>query len=245
MAEIKITYEALFDLLRREKGRGELQQLDATFYDDVKEYIQEKKKTLITSSSRGEQEKIRIQLKNVKKILREIYELREKKIIILASSKVRTSSNLIDTSKVLLQEKELYKEACDLFQKYKTLILEKSLGEDASRYDYAPSKKTTKQEETIEERNQETIGERNQETTEGRTRETMKGRTQEKIGREELNSKQEETDDEEMQLIILHDLPRFLGVDKKIYGPYKKGEITNMSNTTAKLLLDKKRAKKT
>jgi len=145
MTEIKITYETLFDLLRREKGRGELQQLEATFYEDVSGYIQEKKKTVTMSSSRGEQEKIRIQLKNIKKILRELYELREKKTISLASSKVRTNSNLIDTSKLLTQEKRLFDEACELFQKYKTQILEQSLGEDASRYEYATSTKIKEQ----------------------------------------------------------------------------------------------------
>jgi DNA replication initiation complex subunit (GINS family) len=42
MADVKITYETLFDLLRREKNRNELQQLDPSFYLDVVSYLKEK-----------------------------------------------------------------------------------------------------------------------------------------------------------------------------------------------------------
>ena len=199
MAEIKVTYETLFDLLRREKGRNDLQELEKTFYEDVKEYIDEKNNTLKTTISRGEKEKINIQLKNIKKILRELYDLREKKIINLAASKVRTNSNLIDTSKLLEKEKSLYNEACELFLKYKLQVIEKIINSDDV---------------------QETPQVKQQEPKEEEPPETQ----------------------EEQKIKILHDLPRFLGTDKKIYGPYKKGDLTTLPEETAKLLLDKKRA---
>ena len=202
MAEIKITYETLFDLLRREKGRNELQELDETFYEDVSSYIQEKNKTLRTTTSRGEKEKINIQLKNIKKILREIYELREKKIVSLATSKVRTNSNLIDTSKLLQEEKNLFEESCELLSKYKAKILEKTIQE--------PEEETFEKEKPAPEE------------------------------KKEEPAKEENKDSQKIK--ILHDLPRFLGVDQKIYGPYKKGDVTEMPISTAKLLLDKKRA---
>ena len=44
--EINITYETLFDLLRREKGREELQDLGETFSQDVVSYLEEKRKIL-------------------------------------------------------------------------------------------------------------------------------------------------------------------------------------------------------
>ena len=206
MAEIKVTYETLFDLLRREKGRSELQELEKTFYEDVTDYLKEKNKTLDSGGiTRGEREKIKIQLKNIKKILRELYELREKKIINLATSKVRTNSNLIDTSKLLEEEKEFFKETCELFSKYKTKILETTL---------------------LEEKNPE-------EDKQQEIKEDVKEKEQTKT-----------TEDEIVTINILHDLPRFLGIDKKIYGPYKKGDTTKIPQATAKLLLDKKRAEK-
>lgn len=202
MVEIKVTYETLFDLLRREKGRNELQDLEKSFYEDVEAYMEEKKKSLTMSSSRGEKEKINIQLKNIKKILRELYELREKKIISLASSKVRTSSNLIDTSKLLDKEKSLFDEACDLFSKYKTEILEKIISN---------------------------------------------GFEEEPVQKEAVPEKEEvkkEIEEEIQKIKILNDLPRFLGVDKKVYGPFNKGDVTEMPLSTAILLLDKNRAER-
>ena len=212
MAEIKVTYETLFDLLRREKGRNELQQLDSSFYEDVSLYLKEKIDSLSSSSSRGEQEKINIQLKNVKKILRELYELREKKIINLATSKVRTNSNLIDTSKLLSKEKELFDEACELFSKFKEKILE-----DVLRGEMVGSGKPS----------------------------VSSGEVVKEEPKKSVSAESEDVSSSDVVGVrILHDLPKFLGVDKKIYGPFKKGDETKMPFGTAKLLLDKKRAER-
>ena len=207
MVEIKVTYETLFDLLRREKGRNELQELEKTFYEDVESYLKEKIKSLNTISSRGEKEKINIQLKNVRKILRELYELREKKIINLAASKVRTSSNLIDTSKLLVQEQFLFDEACALFSKYKTKILEKIISEDVSYDD---------------------------------SRDVVPEKVVSAVVEKQVVSDSSESN----KIKLLQDLPRFLGTDKKIYGPYKKGDVAELPLATAELLLDKNRAER-
>ena len=45
--EFNISYTTLFELLRREKDREELQKLQKTFFEDVKSYIQEKQKNLL------------------------------------------------------------------------------------------------------------------------------------------------------------------------------------------------------
>ena len=76
---ITITYETLFEILRREKDRLELQKLDISFYDDVISYIQEKKALLDGKGQQqlfSEDEKIKTekQLINIRKILRELYE---------------------------------------------------------------------------------------------------------------------------------------------------------------------------
>lgn len=223
MTEIKVTYETLFDLLRREKGRGELQDLEKDFYEDVMSYLTEKQNSLTISSSRGEREKIRIQIKNVKKILRELYELREKKIMNLASSKVKTSSNLIDTSKLLDKEQDLFNDACDLFSKYKKEILEKITIEHTTD-DMMYSQNDTRPEEKP--------------TPEPRKEPTLQNNPQQN----NQNDVKEKQQSGMINITLLYDLPRFLGMDKKIYGPYRKGENTQMPHDTAKLLLDKKRA---
>lgn len=108
--EVIITYETLFELLRREKDRNELQKLEVSFFDDVAGYLREKGKILENkedSSSFGDKKKVETQIKNIKNILKELYERREKKIINLAVDKSRINSN-IDESNLLKEEKELF-----------------------------------------------------------------------------------------------------------------------------------------
>ena len=112
--DIKITLETLYDILRNEKKREDLQKLEATFFVDVVSYLKEKKALLESKQSSdelfaaGERDKLDYELRSIKRILKEIYEKREKKIIDIALNKSRTGSNIIDTSAMLKEEKEFY-----------------------------------------------------------------------------------------------------------------------------------------
>ena len=110
--EINITYETLFELLRREKNREELQKLDKSFYQDVVSYLKGKeeaieqlktKQDLFVGEEKAKAEK---QLENIRKILKEFYDKREKKIIEMTMDASRTSSIAIDTSAMLQEEKQ-------------------------------------------------------------------------------------------------------------------------------------------
>ena len=62
MGDIVITYETLFEMFRREKNRGELQELEADFYGNVVEYLKQKQEILTNSSDSNlfaEEEKVR------------------------------------------------------------------------------------------------------------------------------------------------------------------------------------------
>jgi len=124
---VTITYETLYEILHREKDRLELQQLDATFFADVQSYLKEKE-LLVTGSSSDlfsieEKQKATHQLINIKRILRELYEKREKKIIALALDKSRTRSELIDTARLLQEEKQMFDSLVSLFDRYRDGIL--------------------------------------------------------------------------------------------------------------------------
>jgi DNA replication initiation complex subunit (GINS family) len=109
---VVITYETLFEILRMEKGRDELQKLDPTFFKDVVAYINEKKQSIKNSQgtlfSEDEKENTELQLQNIKKIIKELYNRREKKIIDTAIMKSRTQSDVIDTASMLEEEKHLF-----------------------------------------------------------------------------------------------------------------------------------------
>ena len=85
MEEITLTLETLYDILRNEKKREDLQKLSDTFFMDVIAYLREKKAFLDTSSNgsnpfaSGEKDKLEYELRSIKRILKEIYEKREKR----------------------------------------------------------------------------------------------------------------------------------------------------------------------
>ena len=129
--EVVITYETLFELLQREKERSDLQKLEPTFFSDVIGYIKDKKKILEAKDStfHEERKKTERQLENIYKILKEFYERREKKIIVLALDKSRTKSHLIDIGALLKEEKVVFEALASLLDMYRGAILYSILNE--------------------------------------------------------------------------------------------------------------------
>ena len=131
--EVVITYETLFELLQREKERNDLQRLEPTFFNDVIGYIKDKKKILEAKSdsmfANEERKKTERQLENIYKILKELYERREKKIMSIAIDKSRTKSNLIDTTALLKEERVVFDALTGLLDTYRDAILYSVLNE--------------------------------------------------------------------------------------------------------------------
>ena len=115
----------MFDIIKREKDRTELQKLDNTFFNDVVNYIKEKKKITSNESlfSSDEKKKVQIQIKNIRRLLKDLYDKREKKIINMALDKSRTKSDVIDISALLIEEKILFEYLVTLFNKFRAGIL--------------------------------------------------------------------------------------------------------------------------
>lgn len=113
--DLKITYETLFELLRIEKNREDLQKLDDSFFDDVLEYIKEKKMhfeskpvTQTLLFEKNEREQTRLELENTCKIIKDLYDRREKKILMTALNKAKTGITLVNSANMLHQEKQLF-----------------------------------------------------------------------------------------------------------------------------------------
>jgi len=124
LPEINITYDLLFDILRVEKSREELQKLDENFYKNVVDYINTKESFISdVNTSHAERELTRIQLGNIKKLIVELYDRREKKIISLAIYKIKTSSGIINTDSLLEEEKYLFNILYSDFSRCRSAIL--------------------------------------------------------------------------------------------------------------------------
>jgi|TARA_B100001964_G_scaffold211924_1_gene247601 DNA replication initiation complex subunit (GINS family) len=124
--EVNITYEVLFELLKREKDTADLQKLEPNFFNDFVDYLNEKKNMLgkeDTLFSYDEKKKTEKQIENAKRIIKEIYERREKKILNIALLKSRTKSNVIDTSSLLENEKRFLDEVVKVLDIFRNDVI--------------------------------------------------------------------------------------------------------------------------
>ncbi len=128
MSDLAISYDLLFDILRYEKSREDMQALDKDFYKKVVEYLKQKDAILLSiNTPTSERELTRIQVNNIKKILQEIYDRRERKIINLALYKIKTDSEMINTNVLLEEERIMFDNLFLLFSKYKSTIIDNVL----------------------------------------------------------------------------------------------------------------------
>ncbi len=126
--DVVITYETLYETLRREKLRAELQPLDKSFLKDIVNYLNDKqsifdsqmKKTSIFSGS--ETQKTQKQIENIKRMIQELYEKRENKIVDLAKYASRTDEKNV-YQEMLEEEKVLYEELVSLLNNFRKNVL--------------------------------------------------------------------------------------------------------------------------
>jgi len=217
-----ISYETLFDVLRKESNREDLQSLPDTFYEDVASFIAEKK---LDSSSRG-----RIEYENSKKIVRELYERRERKILLLALNKARTNSGIIDSSVLLEREKSFFETIVSELEHHKKemlLVIEQGV----------PKTEAEKAEE--------------EEAQVVEDKETQNAASEKKVAEPEIATPAEEKpkdkrnepqlEDDEKKVKFLVSVPKFVGKDMTIFGPFNPGDTTNLPEDVATILEKKGR----
>ncbi|MFP4524098.1 MAG: hypothetical protein ACLFO2_02135 [Candidatus Woesearchaeota archaeon] len=213
MADVKITYETLFDLLRRERNREELQPLDETFYQDVLTYMAEKQAQIPATDPAqvsGEGEKARIQFQNIKRILKELYDRREKKIVMLALSAVRTDAASIDQSAFLPEERTLYDNLTRAFKERRSAVLDNVL------HQRPPEGSTPKPEKPKQAPPEPAPRDDEQPTP--------------------------TTPEKGTKVKFLKPVPRFAGGNGEVHGPFKTGEEATLPTKIAAVLIKKGRA---
>ena len=213
MSEVKITYETLFALLRTEKNREELQELDPNFFDDLIKYLNEKTELLkrqegsLNAFMDNDKEKEEKQLYNIKRIIKELYERREKKILDMALNKSKTKNNIINTTTMMIEEKLMYEFITSTLDKFREGILLNLLeGKQAML---------------------------NKEEIKTNTCETKTENKNECDGNQQNNA---------MTCIkFKHAVPQFLGKELEKYGPYEEGDQVELPHEIADILINKGR----
>jgi len=203
--KVNITYETLFELLRREKNREELQTLSETFFEDVVKYLSDKKEMTNSKSEffGDDKEKIHLQIQNIKKILGELYERREKKIINMALLKSRTNG-LVNKESMLKEEITMFESINQLLNCYRSGIITnlKNAVKPAINTEIAQPKQA--------------------ESTNG--------------------SGQPEEKNESITIRFMSPIPKFVGPNLEVFGPFDEDDVACLPNKIADVLINKGRA---
>lgn len=206
--EIALTFETLYDILMREKQRDEMLPLEPSFFQDLVTYLREKMKIWEKISqdtdlfSLGEKDKVEAELKNIRKVIKDIYERREKKIIELALNKSRVGREL-DASHLLQEERQLFNSLSGILDRYRSGVLFNLIKMELPHIE----------EEKI----------------------------MVELGQEKEHSVQEKP--KETALVrFLHPVPKFVGSDLSVYGPFDEESVASLPKDVVQILVQKKRA---
>ena len=207
--DIVITFETLFDILRKEKSSNELQKLDANFFRDVLDYFRDKKSLMNTANpssmfSFEEQQRTQQQLQNAQRLLRDIYEWREKKIMLMARDSSRSKNLLVNRGAMLDDEKRLFDDILLTLNRYRNDVLYRLIS--AKSDDFQEPKDLKKESSNIG-------------LSESKKHEMVKIRLRE-------------------------DVSEFIGPNMETLGPYNAGDVVELPNIIAGILVNRSQAEK-
>jgi DNA replication initiation complex subunit (GINS family) len=265
--DVVITYETLFELLRLEKNREDLQKLDESFFEDVLTYLNDKKATFESKESQSilfatdDKEKARLELENIKKILKELYDKREKKIVYTALNNVRAGVNLVNTTSMLPSEKILFKSMSSVLSELRRSVLFKLANCESPDTDLLSDNVISKLSSSItgalDAELPENIPEEPGESMQEPAVDTFGAAPDPGKPAQPLDSSASAADEPKelktspdfgdyganiKKVRFLAPIGEIVGPDLKIYGPYEEGTVISLPDELASVLLEKKQA---
>lgn len=228
--EVVMSYETLYEFLRREKNREEIQKLPDNFLHEVNEYIEKlrqsikSKKREVSAFEGDEIKKEENRLNNLVGLLKDLYQKREKKLINLALTKSRTGAKLADVAYLTDEEKEFYNDLVKIMDYYRDTILNKmiALQISGSEKPKLPENQNSQQKEQKSE--EESKREENKDASNNL--------------QQEIQNEQEE----KRRVRFLHAVPKFLDNNTNVLGPFEEDDIANLPSSIADILIKKGRA---
>jgi DNA replication initiation complex subunit (GINS family) len=103
-----LSYNEIYSIVRQEKYNQLLQKLPKNFFEEVRAYMAEKKKTFEKEEFSDAVKKLKKQFENVESLLAELIEIRQKKIVNLAFLAKISGISKSDFENMLPEEKEFF-----------------------------------------------------------------------------------------------------------------------------------------
>jgi DNA replication initiation complex subunit (GINS family) len=224
MENEKITFESIYEILREEKKKEDMSLIPASYYSDVSKYLLELSANILPDDELSQK-----QFLNVKRMIVELFERREAKIVRLAILSSRIKTAFVDKSKLLSHELLIFNELTKMLKEYRENNLESVLKAKTENI-RTETKTEINQNNTLEELKEE-IKDKEEKVEE--LRETKDLKTNE-------NSKILEKDF--IKVTFTKEISKFVGEHMEIFGPYSKDEVAVLPKRVANILVSKQHA---
>jgi len=274
--DVVITYETLYEMLRIEKNREDLQKLDTNFFNNVRVYMREKRTNFESTESQSlifepdDKERVRLELENTKKILKNLYDKRERKIMTISLNKAKSGVVLANTANMLPSEKLLFAAVNTTLGEFRKNILYKLACGDNPDISKLPENVITQLNCRFENGTVDHIDDEGAETGQDALKQGFDdpnnsqtdgiGDLQQSVGEDETGGMRFKQADESKELkttrnfsesggklekvVFLTSIGEVVGPDLKIYGPYDKGSIESLPEELVRVLLEKRQAER-
>lgn len=122
-----ITYQEIYDILRKEKYNEAIQDLPKNFLQELASYLEDKKQFIEKQKSSLFSDTLRMtrkQLDNALAIIKEIFAIRNKKILNLSFTAAQTGVSKRDTENLLEHERKLFENTVKQLEDNQKIILQ-------------------------------------------------------------------------------------------------------------------------
>ncbi len=212
---IKVTYELIYEQLRKEQDRAEMQKLDPTFWSDVAVYLAEKQAQILSTMDKDdmfsaqERDKLMTQVRNARRVIKDLFDKRESKVIQLAVNKSRTNSPIIQELNLLEEEKQVYHSIVSIMTGFRAEALGTVLEGVSRRINNEAMPKIPD------------MPEKKPEPSFSPT--------------QSMNSFEVASG---VKLKFVQAVPKFVGKELEVYGPYEKEQVTDLPLEIANILIN-------
>ncbi|MEM5836725.1 MAG: hypothetical protein QW451_00135 [Candidatus Aenigmatarchaeota archaeon] len=126
MVEETITFEMIRKIQKEEANSPKLTKIPENFYESVKNYLRQKK----SLAEKMGDKKISVEVKNVERLVEDIFNRRERKIVSWAVNSARAKINV---ENLLEEEKDFFEKILNLIKSRREKILNELMGKEESQ----------------------------------------------------------------------------------------------------------------
>ncbi len=230
-----LSYKTLRKIQQSERQSPTLTHVDNAFYKELASYLNRLQNRLEKENTPQKQMLLHEELQNITKIAQNIYEHREKKIILAAVSKARGGSPPV---KNMVQEEKTF------FDNLLQLIFDtrNALFDQKTR---VPEKKTssTKNQLASEKKDVSNQQKQTNQHHESTSKEKETVQQQDSVNKEKETKPDERKKNTHPIIRVLKEMPSFVGTDSKTYH-LNKGDILSIPEDMAEMLVKRHVAQK-